>query len=204
MQAEEAQISKKRKFKDIEDTTVIAKSTTDLVPKTKKIKANRKLDVLGKIENHGGFNAFLEEPRTPTSKNKWGFKELPKTPPSAGFKIKSLVSKQLSIRTVKKREKSGEKKIPDSKNFLGKPVWTSSGEFLEEPYKNDSKQIHLTSARNDVSTQFFVTALCPDKKKNKTASQEKTAAWNFKQNAFNRKGMIRSNSKKLLEKSSKK
>ncbi len=184
-------------MQELEENQVFEFQANEVSPKAKKIKTSKKLGVLEKIENLGSFNAFVEEPKTPESRNKWGFREQPKTPPAPpGFKIKSLVPRDIAGKKTKKNMKKigAKKNIPERKNYLAKPVFTTSGEFLEEPFVFDTNCIGLSK-----NSQISIASLNVDKK-SKKIEQNSNPALKFKESAYSRKGIVRDNSKKSLGK----
>lgn len=142
-------------------------------------------------------------PKTPESKNKWGFKEKDKTPPPPfGMKISKMISKDILFKkSVKKIKKPNIPNIQEPTNSLPRPVWTSSGEFLEEPiekpkpFEFDMDYVNLKSQGN--SNFKFQSSASPTNKKKKQKDQ--VSAVNFKQVALYRKGIARDDSKKNLK-----
>lgn len=118
-------------------------------------------------------------------------------------KLKKLFPANLGEVAVKKRKKNKQRKIiPEPKLAPPKPVWTSTGYFIEEtisPYSFTSTQyVPISSTGSDIATKFLVASV-EEKKKNRLAPQQpmdfKTQA--MLRNAKNRDGSTK-NIKKLM------
>lgn len=194
--------SKKRKFEELSDERVfVFKGAEQNEPKAKKIKSVKKLSVLEKI----GSNNFAEHPKTPETKNKWGFKETSKTPPPPiGMKVSKLISKEILAKKLSKKKKTIMENIQEPATSLPRPVWTSSGTFLEEsiekpkPFKFDMDYVNLKS-QGKTKFAFETSARASTTNKKKKQKDQVPAALDFKQSAIYRKGTMRDNSKKNLK-----
>lgn len=94
--------------------------------------------------------------------------------PFASQKLKKIIPENVSVEKRKKKKKSGNKVIPEPQISPPKPVWTSSGVFLEEPkspYKfTSTKYVPIKTAGS--STNFGVVVFDAKKKKAAQPAQD--------------------------------
>lgn len=176
--------SKKRKL--LEDSL---KTDEEVKPKSKK------LNILTQIEdpNH---NRHLQS-RDGNSKN---VVEQPFSVALPSQKLKKVMPKSLEVEK-KKRKKGAKKVYAEPQDSLPRPVWTSSGVFIEEPvspYKFTSTSYVPISTG---STSFGVVAFEGKKKKKVNAQQQPPArnfSGDFKTQAMNRNKKNRDGSNKNM------
>ncbi|CAO1428919.1 unnamed protein product [Diamesa serratosioi] len=185
--------SKKRKIQEI------SSDIDEHVPVLKK-----KLNVLKKIENPTQFN---EVPQTQAAQrsNIFGLEELAKIPPPApAGKIKTMIPKELDIVSKKRKRNTSKKSYAEPKNALPRPVWTSSGMFMEEPSTpfKFSESTYVALKGTGTSTEFGVMSFDGGmkRKQQKVKEQDSTAPMSFKTKAMFRKDNYRDGSKKGMAK----
>jgi hypothetical protein len=114
VEVSEKKKSKKRKLDD--------SATEEVKPKSKK------LNILAQIEDPH-HNIKNVQSREGSSKN---VVEQPFSVPLASQKLKKVIPQAVEVEQ-KKRKKGTKKAYAEPKNSLPRPVWTTSGVFMEEP-----------------------------------------------------------------------
>lgn len=121
----------------------------------------KKLNILTQIENSPQFEAPHRETQ------QFGQQEAAYSMSLSSQKLKAVIPPQLEV-TKKQKKKSGARKhIPEPRKSLPRPVWASTGWFLEEPvspYKFSSTEYKSINAGAS-STNFGVVQFEAAKKK---------------------------------------
>ncbi|CAO1428070.1 unnamed protein product [Diamesa tonsa] len=146
----------------------------------------KKLNVLKKIENPTKMLDVPQAQSAPQSKIS-GLEELAKIPPPApAGKIKALIPKELDIVSKKRKRNQNKKVYAEPKNALPRPVWTSSGMFMEEPMTpfKFQENSYVALQGTGTSTEFGVMSFEGGKKRQQKKEQDTTAPMNFKTKAM--------------------
>ncbi|CAO1433604.1 unnamed protein product [Diamesa hyperborea] len=146
----------------------------------------KKLNVLKKIENPTKMLDVPQPQLAPQSKIS-GLEELAKIPPPApAGKIKALIPKELDIVSKKRKRNQNKKVYAEPKNALPRPVWTSSGMFMEEPMTpfKFQENSYVALQGTGTSTEFGVMSFEGGKKRQQKKEQDTTAPMNFKTKAM--------------------
>lgn len=131
---------KKRRLNESEDEDIIERPN-----------AKKKLNILQQVDDH-------KKPRSHDTQKQVKLPEF--VLPTVTKKLKTVIPKGLDKEQPKKmmKKKGNGKVIPEPRISLPRPVWTSSGMFIEEsiePYKFKTTEYKPINASN-ASTQFRV------------------------------------------------
>lgn len=103
--------------------------------------------------------------------------------PLASQKLKKIIPQNLEIVKKKRKKRTGPKVIPEPAKSLPRPVWTSSGFFVEQqisPYKfKPTKYVPIASSAS-CSTKFGVMTFEAKKKKKQSTQQQQQHPTDFK------------------------
>ncbi|XP_031634025.1 protein slender lobes [Contarinia nasturtii] len=169
-------LNRKRKFVEID---------TDVEPRERP-KAKKLLNV---IQSSSG--AFIEEPMTPEKKNKFGFREAPKTPINSSFKIEKRI--QLAYPGASKKRKSIylDEDSDDVEMFLPRPRWQINTQFQHEQPKKRARKLDLGS------TEIILQPVAPKKKTKRNVLIPIELA-QYRQNKLYRADIPRQDARNLL------
>ena len=144
---------KKGKKRKIEDVHV---NDEDEVPKPKK-----KLNVLMQIEDPHQYHKQSLKVNATKSQGQDFITPMP------SHKLKSVIPPKLNDAKKKhKKKKAGKKPIPEPKSSLPRPVWTSSGIFVEQPMSPFKfKSTKYVPINTSGSTKFGVVKFGGEQKK---------------------------------------
>lgn len=185
LEVPEKKKSKKRKIADVHV------DEEDDVPKPKK-----KLNVLMQIEDPSQFQGRSRSAER--TANTMQSQEQNFLVPLASNKLKKVIPPKLEdAKKKRKKNKAGKRIIAEPPTSLPRPVWTTSGVFIEapiSPYKFQSTKYVPISA--DSATRFGVVTFEGKQKKKQTAQQQQPI--DFKSQAMFRNMKARDGSSKNI------
>lgn len=175
-------VSTKKKQKNVaEETKEVAEKSEKKKNKKRKFdeamqqdeveeeKPKKKLNILKQIEDPWQYQHQAAE----TSKLK--SQEQDFGAPLASQKLKKIIPQNLEMAKKKRKKKSGPKVIPEKATSLPRPVWTSSGIFVEQsisPYKFKPTSYVPITGTASCATKFGVITFEAKKKKKQVAQQQ--------------------------------
>lgn len=158
-----------------------------------KPQAKKKLNILKQIENPSQYQSQQVEPANSKSVEPQFSIPLPSQ------KLKKVLPQSVAAQQKRKKKSKGKRVIPEPPVSLPRPVWTSSGVFLEQPatpYKFKSTDYIPIQAVGSSSTKFGVVLF--EAKKSKKPAAAEPAPQDFKTQAIFRNKKQRDGSMKNI------